>query len=95
MNASPAAQRRLDIEVQLRRIDDLTAWRQELIVEITTLKRENEAKDKQIDAVEKENAQLRGENTNLIGARDWWKERYQSAALELNELKFKKRQDET
>jgi predicted nuclease with TOPRIM domain len=82
-------------EVQLRRIDDLTAWRQELIAEITTLKRENAEKDKRIDDVERENAQLRGENTNLIGARDWYKERYVAVGQELNELKFKRRQDDT
>jgi chromosome segregation ATPase len=79
-------------EVQLRRIDDLTAWRQELIVEITTLKRENEAKDKQIDAVEKENAQLHAEQIACERERDWYKERCVAIGQELNELKYRKRE---
>jgi chromosome segregation ATPase len=76
--------------IQLRRIDDAAEWRRQQELRITAQDKEIDDKDKRIDDLVEQNAQLRSYTGALERERDWWQKRYQDAALELNELKFKK-----
>jgi chromosome segregation ATPase len=85
--------------VQLRRIDDAAEWRRQQELRIVAQDKELDEKDKRIDEKDKRidalveaNAQLRSEMTACERERDWWQKRYQDAALELNELKYRKRE---
>jgi hypothetical protein len=76
--------------IQLRRIDDAAEWRRQQELRITAQDKELDDKDKRIDALVEANARLQSYTGALERERDWWQKRYQDAALELNELKFKK-----
>jgi pantothenate kinase-related protein Tda10 len=79
--------------IQLKRIDDAAEWRRQQELRITALDVELAAKDQRISDLVDRLAQKGSEMTACERERDWWKERYQATALELNEIKYPKRRD--